>query len=542
MKLKLNSNNLELSFSKNLLEKVSKRLLTHSTAIVFLVSVAISIISFLYYSSQGHHLAYNDAMSHLDIARRVTDNLTPGLAQLGSVWLPLPHVLMLPTIWIDFFWRTGISAALISSIAYVVTVVYSYKTVDEITKNKLGALLAAFVVATNTNFLYLQTTALTEPLFIGLFMIAAYNFVVWTKTSQISSLIRSGLFIMLSTLTRYDGWATLFFASFTVFVVTLFKNKSYKRAEGTTLLFGTLAGLGVILWFAWNQLIFGDALYFAFGEFSAKSQQNILVESGDLYTQGDLPFSIITFFFSIITNIGILTFILGFLGWLYFMIKNKDISKRAIGFIFLSPFIFNVLALYLGHSVIHLPELIGDTWFNIRYGLLMIPWAAVFIGYLTSHRHIFAKTLVPIILVIQSLLFFSSRYVVTLDDGLWGSSQKNVKGTGKWIHDNIGPQDGLILVSVASHDAILFSSNLPLKRYIHEGTRSYWQNATKYPDQHARFVIMRTHDNLDKVSVAMDQVPNFFENYELIYDDEFADIYSLKANISTKPVNNTVLN
>ena len=55
-----------------------------------------SIISFLYFYHTGQHLLYADAISRLDIARKVIDNITPGLAQLGNVWLPLPQILMLP--------------------------------------------------------------------------------------------------------------------------------------------------------------------------------------------------------------------------------------------------------------------------------------------------------------------------------------------------------------------------------------------------------------------------------------------------------------
>ena len=44
----------------------------------------------------GALLNYGDAVAHLHIARRVFDSHRPGLSQLGSVWLPLPHLLMIP--------------------------------------------------------------------------------------------------------------------------------------------------------------------------------------------------------------------------------------------------------------------------------------------------------------------------------------------------------------------------------------------------------------------------------------------------------------
>src|SRR4051812_19767499 len=46
--------------------------------------------------ANGWILYYGDAEAHLNIARRVIDSRTPGYEQIGTVWLPLPHVLMLP--------------------------------------------------------------------------------------------------------------------------------------------------------------------------------------------------------------------------------------------------------------------------------------------------------------------------------------------------------------------------------------------------------------------------------------------------------------
>jgi len=82
---------------------------------IYILIGILSIIStayFLIYLYNGYGLSYNDARSHLDIGRRVVEGLKPGLAQIGSVWLPLPHLLMIPTIWNDTMWHTGLSGSL----------------------------------------------------------------------------------------------------------------------------------------------------------------------------------------------------------------------------------------------------------------------------------------------------------------------------------------------------------------------------------------------------------------------------------------------
>ena len=48
------------------------------------------MFSFLYYFQHNDLLLYGDAVAHINIARRVFDSQTPGLLQLGTVWLPLP--------------------------------------------------------------------------------------------------------------------------------------------------------------------------------------------------------------------------------------------------------------------------------------------------------------------------------------------------------------------------------------------------------------------------------------------------------------------
>src|SRR5262245_44425338 len=77
-----------------------------------LLSSVASVAAFLFYYHHGTILLYGDAVAHLNIARRVFDSRTPGLFQLGTVWLPLPHVLQIPFVWNDWLWRTGIGAAI----------------------------------------------------------------------------------------------------------------------------------------------------------------------------------------------------------------------------------------------------------------------------------------------------------------------------------------------------------------------------------------------------------------------------------------------
>src|SRR5260370_19260403 len=76
------------------------------------LAVLVSLFSFLYYFQKSDLLLYGDAVAHINIARRVFDSQTPGLLQLGTVWLPLPHLLMIPFIFSDAMWRRGAGGSL----------------------------------------------------------------------------------------------------------------------------------------------------------------------------------------------------------------------------------------------------------------------------------------------------------------------------------------------------------------------------------------------------------------------------------------------
>ena len=59
------------------------------TALLAWLTACVSVFSFLFYFRRDEILLYGDAVAHINIARRVFDSRTPGLLQLGTVWLPL---------------------------------------------------------------------------------------------------------------------------------------------------------------------------------------------------------------------------------------------------------------------------------------------------------------------------------------------------------------------------------------------------------------------------------------------------------------------
>ena len=86
---------------------------------IAMASLILAFLSFMICTKNGWLLLYGDAVAHLGIARRILDARYPGLAQLGGVWLPLPHLVMLPLVQRMDWWQTGLAGALPSMLAYI---------------------------------------------------------------------------------------------------------------------------------------------------------------------------------------------------------------------------------------------------------------------------------------------------------------------------------------------------------------------------------------------------------------------------------------
>ncbi len=528
--------NITLSLNKNFISNVEKFFLKYEILILISVLSAVSIIHYIYFLNNGLALAYNDARSHLDISRRVVEGLKPGIAQLGSVWLPLPHVLMAITVWNDFMWHSGLAGAIVSMFSFVATGIIIYKILHSLKVGNAGKLVAVFIFASNINVLYLQSTAMTELLLIFTMTCGCYAMLRWYQSDNILALIESAFWIMLSTLVRYDGWFLLFTATILVmlkiFVIKDGKNQTLwqkaSEAEGKTLLFVTLAAFGIILWLLWNLLIFKDPLYFAFGPYSAKAQQDQLESAGVLSTKNNLPLALKYYFYAMAYNSNAFLLFLSIISAVLFYFDKNISTKNKIAIsTLLAPFVFNVLALYLGHSVLFIQGLSGNTWFNVRYGVMLVPSIAVFIGYAVSKLKDFRWTIIGLVIFV-TFFSFTGYDAVTIDDARVGSSQKNVSEVSGWLHDHALPERGFVLISAASHDAIIFSSGMPMKRFIHEGTGLYWEAATAIPDQWARWIIMRTNDDNDQTWRLIKDKKSFAEKYNLVNHFPFADIYEIK--------------
>lgn len=519
--LKLKNTIFEYKLGKN--DESNKPTIKISERFLICVLLLFSVISWFFYSRLGLTLAYNDARSHLNVARRVFDNLQPGFAQIGSVWLPLYHILELPFIWNDYLWKSGLAGSIVSMLSYILGGVYLFRLTKEIKFDYRAQIVSLLSYALNPNILFMQATPMTESLLIFLAIACVYYLVRWAKRLNFIDLVLGAFFVFLSTLTRYDGWFLLLFVTIATFIVA-YRKKGISFAKGNMLLLLTLAAFGVTLWFLWNLMIFGDPFYFAFGPFSAKSQQNVLLSEGRLVTKGNLVYSTFIYFLTCLFNYGyVLTFLSIFGGILFILSKSVSKNMKIMILMFLVPYVFNVVSLYFGHSVIHLPGIFPYTWFNDRYGLMLLPAVSIFVGYLSKNKKCVFYILTSVV-ILQFLNMYITNNIITIQDGVRGASGEYLDEAGSWISENV--DDGLILVAASSNDSLLFTSGLSLNRFITEGVREYWDNSLEDPTKYAKWIIMHKGD---LVEVNLRENEKFLNNYSLVYKDDFSYVYKLNT-------------
>ena len=449
----------------------------------------------------GTILAYGDAEAHLNIAKRVISSLTPGYAQLGGIWLPLPHLLMVPFVINNWLWRSGVGGSIPTVLAFVWLCVISYKLAYELTGNFKASYIAPLVFILNPNSLYMAATPMTEILLLSMFTTSVYYFIKWLRTNLLLDLVLASFFTALATLSRYDGWALVCTEAVLLIAYLVIRGMRYKAIEGMTLLYSFVAFSGVFLWLVWNKLIFGSFLYFANSVYGSKVQQEYFLKSGYLPTYHDLLKSILYFLEDTRLVVGLPIALLTLLGMIVITVKafrTHRIKYLALVFLALTPFAFYVASLYLGQASLILPTFAKSgalyTISNVRYGVQMLLAVSIFLAFLGSRF----KKLAPFIVValaLQSFYFVYTGTVTTYIDGTTGLSAQSVsKGPDapaveQYMRNHY--DSGLVLMDDYRRPIGIVESGIPMDRFIGSGNKPYWNESFDDPGKFAKWVIVQ---------------------------------------------------
>lgn len=485
---------------------------TNIVAVIIVTAAAQSLLSFAYYFSRGLTVP-QDSIPHLLVARRILDSLTPGFGQLGGSWLPLPYILMVPTIWNDFMYQTGLSGSIVSMISYVLLAVLVYKITRLLTEDTVAGLVSVSVLVIHPRVMYIQSTSSPELLLLLFAATGIYSLIKWSQVGNFKYLAIAALSVLFATMTEYEGWLFLLGMVAALVYICIRKRYDYAKTEAHFIFFMSLAGLGVLLFLFWSALIVDDPLSFI----RTGHLIPLLWFGGTGPAFASWTTSAQVYWTAIVDTVGPVVLPLALLGMGYFFVHSRLKPDK------FPPFILLVF-IPLGVAKTHFSGAEGAA----PYGLIMILSAAIFIGYLSSilrqtrlhwlpKAPLLAMVLLGVLVTAQEI---SLPQLSVRQAEADGPQDRGIASTSEWLRNNY--DKGLVLMELSGNEGVVFGSRIPGNRHVYEGNFRIWESALADPvSNDIAWIYMRTTKGKeDQVWQRLHDQPGFLLCYYAAYQDE----------------------
>ena len=472
----------------------------------------VSVFTFLFYFKNGEVLLYGDAVAHINIARRVFDSKTPGLLQLGTVWLPLPHLLMIPFLISMKMWQSGAGGSIPSMIAYVFGAVGMFRLTRGALSGSIppdgvaraSAWMAAIIYAANPNLMYMQSTAMGEAVYLAFFIWSVAYFREWVHGNS-AALTRCGLCLAGACLTRYDGWFLAAAICFAILLRALLRKRSGESkppigTQGELVRFMLITVAAPALWLAYNAIVYRNPLEFANGPYSAKAIELKTQSAANPGHPGSgNPFLAGRFFLKAAEgNVAsnewlqrgwVLLITVAAFGCIFLARRDgwRSFAKSAWPLTFLLiPIPFYALSIAYGGIPIFVPQWWPFSHYNVRYGLQLLPAFGVSIAILVSFalraswnwRLRFASVLALLAFVLASYSRVWRVGPVCLQEAEINMRTRNQLEIqlSKWLESL--PPDSTLLMYLGDHVGAVQRAGVPLSHTINEGNHRVWKQPT----------------------------------------------------------------
>jgi len=352
--------------------------------LLFLFFGLVSVAAVLFCYGSGILNLHYDGVARLNIARRVLDHPVPHYSHLGTVWLPLQHLLLLPFVQNDYLWSTGLAGSIVSALAFCAACYCLFELSRLLHGSEWAGVLSAAAFVVNPNILYLQATPLGEMLYLGLFLAALLALVKFAEETSVASAVACGGCVLLASLTRYDGWLLAPLGAVLVLTATLYEHGTIRQSALAITVYSVIATSGIAGWLVYNQATLGDPLAFLRGEYAThRNIGRIVAESGLVHYAplGD-PLTAMAYYVEAVRlSAGDLLSIAGGLGFftvLWWRSWKSPALQSGI-LCFLLPPTFYIVNMVRGSGIIFVPSLPPYGILNVRYTALFIPGLCLFL-------------------------------------------------------------------------------------------------------------------------------------------------------------------
>jgi hypothetical protein len=490
---------------------------------VALLSAVLTLAALAFCSQHQLLLLYGDAVAHLHIARRLFDARTPGFRQLGSVWLPLPHLLLIPFVQKMSWWQSGVPAAIPSMACYVASCVGLYRLALCFVRHSIAWLAVAFF-ALNPGLLYFSTTAMTEPLFLAEMIWAALLIALLAQRSQVGNpeglgrlLLGTSLVLVCAVYTRYDGWIYAAAAWCIASWVVVRRRNLRERLTGMWLLATVLVVMAPLVWIAYNAKQFHDPFDFLRGPYSARAIEARTSPSGaGHYMEYHRPV-VATLYFLKAAELGAVVphatqaiLLISLVGAAFLWVRRRSTALAAASLLWL-PLPFYAYSIAYGSVPLFIPVWFPHSWYNTRYGMEMLPAFALFgaaaLEGLAVWRPRWQRWMVPVtavLIVMNSVLLLRARPLVFQEAVVNSRTRIPFEQTlANWLR--VLPPGKTLLMYTSEHIGAVQQAGIPLRDTINEGDYYEWNAALKNPAAKADYVVALDGDAVARAVAAHPQ-------------------------------------
>ncbi len=481
-------------------------------AAALVLAASLGALAAYWFFARGDSLAYGDAAAHLNIARRILDSRTPGYSQIGTVWLPLPHLLVAPLAARDEWWRSGVAGVIPSTMAFILAAVFLFAAARRAFSSAAAGFAALALFALNPNLLYLQATPMTEPLMLACLAALLYATVRFRETQSMGVVIAAALAALAGTLTRYEGWFLIPFA--TLYFLVASKRRRILNAA----VFGAVASLGPLYWLAHNWWLFGNALEFYNGPYSAMAIYQRSLSGGMARYPGNHNWREALHYYGEAVRC--------VLGWPLGALALPGVLACAWKRVFwpllllaVAP-LFYVLSLYSSGTPIYLPHLWPIAYYNTRYGVVALPLAAFAAAALVAlvPRRGRAWAVIAVVLVGASNWIAQPRPDAWIS---WKEAQVNwnirratLESAAGFLRANYRPGAGVILTFADLAD-VARRAGIPYREVLHEDNVVLWNAAAARPDLFLREEWAVTNSG-DRIATAILRASRYGPHYDCV--------------------------
>jgi hypothetical protein len=305
-------------------------------------------------------------------------------------------------------------------------------------------------------------------------------------------------------LVRYDGWfLAMLIAAAAVFIVRSMRPVPALIRRGL-LVYVLLVTTTAALWLIYNYARYGNALEFANGPYSAHAIQERSKTPTWTSYPGEGSARTAALYFLKLSRLTLgegkseyFLFTVAFVALLcVFYFARSYLPAVLLWY----PVAFYVLCIAWGSVPVYFPQWWPFSYYNVRYGLQMLPAVAVFSALavefaanLFPRRRVAAAAVLLVFMVLSYGSVWRTRPIVVREARANGWDRMQFEQRLAAELKRL-PANATLMMDCSAYSGAVQTAGIPFQRMLRESNPPYWEIALSQPAQSADYVIAIDHD------------------------------------------------